>query len=161
MLRSNSIEKKTQVSIWYFIVALFVILLIQGLLLRPHVESIPYSKFRDLVAQKKVKELVINKEYITGLLEETRKDSAAAQNVEWHNFTAVRVEDPTLIADLRTNGIDFKGNIESNWFAAVLDWIFSMVIFFGLWVFLARKMEDGMHQNLMAIGKSNAKVAAS
>jgi len=46
-------EKKTHFSIWYFLFALFVILLIQDYVMRPHVEKISYSKFRDMVESKR------------------------------------------------------------------------------------------------------------
>lgn len=155
-------EKKTQFSIWYFILVFLLILILQSMFFKPHVESLPYSQFKDLVSQKKVKELVIAEEYIAGLVDESvlNQDGSAKgpQETQWHNFTTVRVEDPQLVDDLRANGIEFKGIIENNWLGAVLSWVLPLVFFFALWSLLAKKMGGGMHQNLMSIGSSNAKV---
>lgn len=154
-------EKRTHISIWYFLVAFMLILMMQNFLLKPHVETISYSTFRDLVAEKKVKDLVITNEYIAGEAEEaaiiTTEQSGEAQD-GWHKFSVTRVEDPKLIEDLRANNIEFKGKIESNWLGSLLAWIIPFAIFFWIWGVLMKKMGGGMQQNLMSIGKSKAKV---
>jgi cell division protease FtsH len=125
---------------------------------RQHVETLPYSQFRNLVDQKKVKDLVIASNNISGLVaEEVLKDEKLKpQGNGWHNFTTTRVEDPELTNDFRKNGIEFKGKVESNWVIGLLSWILPLVFFLGIWGLLAKRMGGGMQQNLMAIGKSNA-----
>jgi cell division protease FtsH len=135
--------------------------MMQELLMKPHIAGISYSQFRDLVAQKKVKDLVITKEYITGKVEKSvlSTDQPLKEAEEgWHNFTTTRVEDPELIQDLRANGIEFKGKIQSNWLGSVLAWVIPFALFFWIWGLLMKKMGGGMQQNLMSIGKSKAKV---
>lgn len=154
-------EKRTHISIWYFLIAFMLILMMQNFLKKPHVETISYSTFRDLVAEKKVKDLVITNEYIAGKAEESaiiKTEQSGEEQDGWHAFSTTRVEDAKLIEDLRANGIEFKGKIESNWLGSLLGWIIPFAIFFWIWGVLMKKMGGGMQHNLMSIGKSKAKV---
>lgn len=154
-------EKRTHISIWYFLVAFLLIMMMQNFLIKPHVETISYSTFKDLVAEKKVQDLVITKEYVAGEAEASAisTEQLSEENSDgWHAFSTTRVEDAKLIEDLRANGIEFRGKINNNWLGSLLAWIIPFAIFFWIWGLLMKKMGGGMQQNLMSIGKSKAKV---
>ncbi|HXZ24581.1 MAG TPA: ATP-dependent metallopeptidase FtsH/Yme1/Tma family protein, partial [Nitrospiria bacterium] len=62
-------EKKTRFSIWYFLIAVGIVWLLQLFLLAPHEAAISYSQFTQLVAEKKVYDLTISDQMIHGKLE--------------------------------------------------------------------------------------------
>ena len=70
-------EKKTKVNIWYVILAIWGILLLQNLIFsqfRPKV--IPYSEFIQAVLDDKVVEIEIGKDRITGKMKSGQADDA-------------------------------------------------------------------------------------
>src|SRR5207244_10894204 len=73
-----------------------------------------------------------------------------------HRFVTVRLEDPTLTAELQAAGVEAQGRIESRWLSTLLSWIVPTLLFVAIWMFLMRRM--GTASGLMTIGKSKAKV---
>src|SRR4030067_2301150 len=61
------ILKKTHFTIWYFVGAIIIVLLLQSYLsTRKTEEVIPYSKFKELLRAGKIKELTITPESSNG-----------------------------------------------------------------------------------------------
>jgi hypothetical protein len=61
-------ERKTQLSIWYFLLAFLAIILFQRYFVAGHVQDVSYGEFRRLVQEGKVNDLVISSEVIRGKL---------------------------------------------------------------------------------------------
>jgi len=148
-------EKKTQLSIWYFILAILAILFLQSLWTDSQsVERIPYSEFRKYLADGKISEVVVSENTVRGTLKEPvdgRKE-----------VVAVRVE-PALAKDLDTFGVEYKGTIESTFLRDILSWIIPILIFFGLYMFVLRRLFErggfgGGGGGFMSVGRSKAKV---
>ena len=75
-------------------------------------------------------------------------------------FVTTRV-DPDISKELDAAGVTYAGRLESNFLAMLLSWILPVLFFFGVWMFLAKRMQGGPGGpggGLMAIGKSKAKV---
>jgi cell division protease FtsH len=159
-------EKKTRFSIWYFLIAVGVVWLIQLFLLAPHDAEISYSQFKQLVAEKKVYDLTISDQFIHGKLEAgvplpvpktvTGQSREPVPSEQGHPFKTIRVEDPALVKELQGSGIDFGGAVENTFWTTLLGWLIPMALFLGLWFFLIRAV--GPQQGLMTIGKSKAKI---
>lgn len=168
--KNVSPEKKYRASpIWYFFATVFLVLLMQNFLGRSHVEIISYSQFKSLVKMDLINDLVIRETTIDGNLK------AAAAKVIFSPeqikevapevlagktrlpFQTVKVEDPTLTADLEAAKIPFSGAVTSNWLPTILSWVVPVGLFFLVWSYLGRKMGSGSG-GLMQIGKSKAKV---
>jgi cell division protease FtsH len=115
------------------------------------VETIPYSQFKQDLAQGNVSKLTIGPENITGTLKE--KDNKPTQE-----FTTIRVNDPDLVKDLDEHKVDYSGHYESKFMSTVLSWIIPIAIFFLIWRFAMKKMGPGM--GVMSFAKSKAKVFA-
>ena len=74
-------------------------------------------------------------------------------------FVVTRVNDPGLIADLQSHGVDYRGKIESHWLSNFLsDWILPIGIFILLGRFLARRMGKGA--GFLDVGKNKARIYA-
>lgn len=162
--------EKTQFSIWYFIAAFFIIILLQRYFFTGYVQTISYAEFRRLVTEKKVDNLLVSTELIKGklktgaidILTEMRKETGGLEQVkamkkENEPFSTVRMDDSDLIGILEENGIYYSAQLENTWFTRLLSWVFPVLIFFAIWGFLIRRM-GGMQGGLMSIGKSKAKV---
>jgi cell division protease FtsH len=145
-------ERQQHINFWYWIIAFGVILLIQYFAFEAqHIETIPYSKFEELLKSGAVKDITISRDTIVGTLKEPAKDQKP-------HFSTVRI-DPGFAETLSRYGVEFKGVSENNLFSTILSWIIPSIIFIVIWMYVVRRMgEQGGMGGLMAIGKSKAKV---
>jgi cell division protease FtsH len=144
------ILKKTHFTIWYFVIAFIIILLIQSYITQRKVEDvIPYSGFKASLRAGKIKELTITPESINGQWE-TEKGLRP--------FQTVRVEDPDLVKELETYHVKYTGKVESKWLTSILSWIIPLVFFFFIWRILFSRI--GPETSVMSFGKSRAKIFA-
>jgi cell division protease FtsH len=144
------ILKKTHFTIWYFVIAFLIILLVQNFIVSRKTEDvIPYSEFKDSLRTGMVKNLTITQESITGE-RETGKGL--------RKFQAVRVEDPDLVKDLEAAHVKYTGKVDSKWLTNILSWIIPLVFFFFIWRILFSRI--GPESSVMSFGKSRAKIYA-
>jgi cell division protease FtsH len=149
-------DKKVQYNLWYALAAVFGILLLQGLWQQyQRVEPIPYSQFQSYLKDGKIDDIVITDKYIQGTLKDARPDQPS-------QFITTRV-DPNVASDLAKYGVKFRGATESGlgaFLRDLLSWVLPVVIFFGLWMFVFRKIAEkqGFGGGFMTVGKSKAKI---
>ena len=144
-------EKKQQWSLWYFIVAFSVLLLVQNWWsARNAVEPIPYSEFLRLLEQDKLGELQVDEQRISGTLKEPIHGRS--------QFITNRV-DPALARELAQSGARFTGIRENTFVSNLLGWLLPFIFIFALWSFLLHRVaqKQGLG-GLVNIGKSKAKV---
>ncbi|MGB9630151.1 MAG: ATP-dependent metallopeptidase FtsH/Yme1/Tma family protein, partial [Thermodesulfobacteriota bacterium] len=142
--------KKTHFTIWYFVIALLIIFLIQNYVVQKRAEDvIPYSEFKQALRTGKIKELTISQETIQGE-RETEKGS--------RKFQTVRVEDPDLVKELEANRVKYTGKVDSKWLTNILSWIIPLVFFFFIWRLLFSRI--GPESSVISFGKSRAKLYA-
>jgi cell division protease FtsH len=142
--------KKTHFTIWYFLIAFLIILLIQNYFVSKKVEDeISYSEFKEAVRAEKIKELTIMQDAISGVREVEKGP---------RRFRTVRVEDPDLVKELEAHHVQYTGKIDSKWLMNILSWIIPLVFFFFIWRVLFSRM--GPETSVMSFGKSRAKIYA-
>ena len=149
-----AMDKKTQFNVWYIVIAFAGMLLLQYFLgvYQQQVETIDYSQFQSYLKDGKVDEITVSENYIRGRI----KDPAPGQAGE---FITHRV-DPNVADDLSKYGVSYKGTTESTLLRDLLSWIVPMLVFFGIWMFVFRRIAEkqGLGGGFMSIGKSKAKV---
>jgi cell division protease FtsH len=144
------ILKKTHFTIWYFVIAFLIILLIQNYLVTRKAEDvIPYSEFKESLRTGKIKDLTITQESISGE-RETEKGL--------RRFQTIRVEDLDMVKDLESYHVKYTGKIDSKWLTNILSWIIPLVFFFFIWRILFSRI--GPETSVMSFGKSRAKIYA-
>ncbi|HKW92509.1 MAG TPA: ATP-dependent zinc metalloprotease FtsH [Methylomirabilota bacterium] len=152
-------------SAWYAVLAMLLLFAIQAVVLAPRPENLPYSEFKILVRAGKVGDLVLYKNTISGTLSPNGLDKVLPKDkIEElkrygkgvHQFVTTRVDDPGLVPELEGQRVQFTGHVDNTWLSALLSWVVPMALFFGVWIFLVRKMNP--QGGLMALGKSQAKV---
>jgi len=157
--------KRRTFSIWYFVLALLGLIMLQSVLGAPHRETLAYSEFRTLLAAGTIRDIVIDRQRITGeialdsiegILPAERVAALRADAEGRHAFVTVRVEDPQLVEDLSAAGVRFAARLENTLFRTMMAWVLPAFIFIGLWSLLLRRMSP--HAGMMNVGKSKAKV---
>jgi cell division protease FtsH len=149
--KKDGLPPKTHFSIWYFLIAFLLITYLQQYFFSPKLETIPYSQFKQFVAEGTVGKLTIGPENITGTLKE--KEKKAGQQ-----FTTIRVDDPNLVKDLDEHKVDYSGHYESRFLSSILSWILPIAIMLLIWRYAMKKMGPGM--GVMSFAKSKAKLFA-
>ncbi|WP_095128429.1 ATP-dependent zinc metalloprotease FtsH [Pseudomonas sp. Irchel s3h14] len=144
-------KKNHQWNLSYFAIAFVVLTLVQFLFIdRRVVQSIPYSQFLQLLNEQKVSDLRVEKDQISGKLQDP---------IDGHNlFSTVRV-DPALATELAQSGVGFTGVNENTFLNGLLGWLLPFFLIMVIWHFLFRAMAEKQGMGgLMNIGKSRAKV---
>jgi cell division protease FtsH len=143
-------ESRHRFTLTYLIIALVVLFAVQSMLTTREVAELPYSEFQSLLQKKQLKNLLVFSDEIRGDFVEPRKTKKT--------FVTRRV-DPELSKELAQSGARFTRGKESEVIPALLSWILPMLLLFGIWAFVMRRMAtQGGAGGLMTIGKSKAKV---
>jgi cell division protease FtsH len=143
------VERHHKFSIWYVILGIWLVLLVQNALVSMiGVQTIPYSQFLKLLQENKITQVAVSANEIQGKMLE-------AGGTE-RGFRTVRV-DPDLSKLLQERNIKFYGQIESNFIPTLLSWIVPVLLFFGLWYFLMKRI-SGQQPGFMMLGKNKAKI---
>src|SRR5512139_1160254 len=117
-------EKRLRFSIWYFIAALLLVLLVHTYLVQEEVGQITYAQFKQLVEAGKVTDVVIGSDYVSGKLTTLALDNILTPEQikllqqsggSTHYFRAVKVDDPKLIETLEAPNIAYSGRLSTTW----------------------------------------------
>jgi cell division protease FtsH len=145
-------DRKRNFMTWYLLAAMLGVFLFQFLWINySQVETVPYSRFNQLVNDGKVDEVTVSQDTIRGTLKQALPDGRRA-------FVTNRV-DPQLAEKLQSHGVSVTGASSGGLFATLLSWVLPAVIFYLVWMYLFRHVADRRgFGGLMSIGKSRAKV---
>ncbi|MCD6305693.1 MAG: ATP-dependent metallopeptidase FtsH/Yme1/Tma family protein, partial [Deltaproteobacteria bacterium] len=145
------VEKQHKFSIWYVILGVWLVLILQNYLAGIfHIRTIPYSEFLSLLKENKVSEVAIGEGIIQGRL--ISKDGQGRGGL----FRTIRV-DPQISTLLEQYNVTFKGEVESTFLRELFSWVFPILVFFGIWYFLFQKIA-GKQPGFMSLGKKKATV---
>jgi cell division protease FtsH len=145
-------EKKTQLNIWYLILAIIGVMLVRDLWVQSReVEPIPYSKFEQYLDQGLIDNVVVGSQHISGSFKSPLPEGQT-------RFVTTRVE-PGVAERLQKAGVEYTGAVESSFLRDVLSWVLPVLFFFALWMFVFRKLAEKQGLGgMMSIGKSKAKI---
>ncbi|MCY1480024.1 ATP-dependent zinc metalloprotease FtsH 4 [compost metagenome] len=158
--------RQQQFSLWYVLLAVSAMLILQSVLFSPHVETLPYSDFKVLLKAGKLKDISLGEGAVTGtlstdgiekLLPKQQVEEMLRQGKGDHPFSTLRVNDPNLVQDLEAAKVRFVGQPDNKWIGALLSWVVPALLFFAIWSFLIKRV-GGAAGGMMEIGKSKAKV---
>jgi cell division protease FtsH len=149
--KKDGLPPKARFSIWYFLAAILLFMYLQQYFFSSKVETIPYSQFKQGLAQGLVSRVTIGPESISGTLK--GKENKPAQQ-----FATVRVDDPGLVKELDERKIDYSGHYDSKLLGSILTWVLPLGIMFLIWRFAMKRMGPG--QGVMSFAKSKARLFA-
>ncbi len=140
-------EKRHKFSIWYVLIAIWVVLIVHDVMVNMFaIEHIPYSDFIKALEQGKVSEIAITSDRIQGKIK-TPKDGKEVEKM----FTTVRV-DQNLSQLLEKYNVTFKGVSEDNFVKNLASWLIPILIFFGIWYFMMRRL-SAQQGSFLSLGK--------
>jgi cell division protease FtsH len=146
-------EKKTQISIWYLVIAILGVIWLRGLwVTTQQVELIPYSEFQRHLKAGEVKEITIHGSMIQGTLKVAMADGR-------QKFITTQV-DPALAKELDPYNVKYQAVVESTFLRDLLAWVVPALAFFAVWMFAIKRMagQGGVGGEFLSIGKSKARV---
>ncbi len=147
-------QPQTKYHAWYFIVAMFGILLLQNIWTQyQSVEHIGYSEFLGDLKAGKVEEIEVEGNFIAGTLKEPLTNGR-------RQFITTRVP-PELVEEFNKYGVKYGAVVQSTWVTTLVGWVVPTAIFVGVWMFVFRRFaaKQGFGAGgLMQIGRSKAKI---
>jgi cell division protease FtsH len=143
-------DKKHQFNIGYFVLAFVVITALQMWIGYQPVAHLSYSEFSKLLSGGEIAEVVVTENRMEGVFATPRDGKT--------RFVTRRV-DPDIATELEKSGVKFSGATESNFISNLLSWVVPMLVFFGLWMLVFRRIAERQgFGGMMNVGKSKAKV---
>ncbi|MGN2623073.1 ATP-dependent zinc metalloprotease FtsH [Stutzerimonas balearica] len=145
-------KDQAQFHMRYWMIAILVFMGLQYLLSQQQtVATIPYSEFEAHLKAGRVDEIAVTDRRIEGTFKEALPSGQ-------RRFVTNRVE-PDLAAFLEQYPVRYSGKVESTLLRDLLSWIVPAALFFGIWLFLLRRIGSGLGGGgMMQIGKSKARV---
>lgn len=144
-------DKKHQFNLGYALLAFGAVLLLQSVLTTSQTyRHVAYSEFLQLLKSQQISEVVVRGERLEGVL----KNPSGSEK-----FVITTRVDPPLAEEFAKYDVTFRGTAQNSFARDILSWVLPMLLFFGLWIFVFRKVAEKQgFGGLTNIGKSKAKV---
>ena len=111
-------------------------------------KQVKYSEVKEKIKQGVVKSVKLTPTSIEAIAEENgRKIRYVAQNVPTY--------DEKLIPLLEEKNIPYEGVIGNSFISELFSMLLPILIFFAIWIFLAKKMSKGMGGGILGAGKAD------
>lgn len=117
-----TMDKKTQINVWYFVAAFVGLMLFQYWYSSQAVEAVPYSEFQTLLKGGKIAEVTVTENYIDGELKEPLSGG--------QKFVHARRVEPEFADELAKYDVKISAATENTWFSTILSWVVPTAIFF-------------------------------
>ena len=128
-------NNKARFNLLFLFIAASGVLLVHDLWVRSQsVAVIPYSRFQQLLEEKKVKEVLIDADSIQGELKEPLQEAPYQGR---QRFVTTRVS-PELATSLEKHGVTFAGRVESPWLHTLLSWVVPVLLFAAAYMWIGR-----------------------
>ncbi len=146
-------DQKRIFNIWFTVFAILGVLTLQNLWIGfTQIETIPYSRFLQLLDEERISELYVTDDAIKGTIRDP-------ESGEKPLFMTVRVDD-TLAEKIQDKNVKLVGIAENTLLRDILSWVIPALVFVGIWIAAMRYFakKSGMGGSFMNVGKSKAKV---
>src|SRR5215203_3849271 len=127
-------DRRTKFSLWYFVVAFLALIAIQYFVGRQGSEQIAYSELKNRIAAGQVESVSLS----ASTMEAVPVDSLT-ERTGVRLWTAVRVEDDTLVPLLEQRNIPYEGTLQG-WFSQALGWLLPIAVMLAFWFWILRRM---------------------
>jgi cell division protease FtsH len=148
-LSNQSEDKKTKFNLTFYFIIFAAIFLFQEFYKKNALyEVLPYSEFKNLLSNNKIKEVIVSDTEVKGLLKEPAP----------HQKTMVvsTLVNPELSSELDKFNVKYSKIIESTYLQTILSWTIPTILFFAFWIYLSKRFV-GQTGNFLNIGKSKAR----
>jgi cell division protease FtsH len=144
-------------SIWYFVAAVFILMIVNSLLRQPSDTTISYSEFKTRIESNEIRKVEITEKYYIGIVDSQLVEPGTAAP----SYRAVPVDDPTFIPLLDQKGIEYFRATERNNYLlnTLINWLLPFLVLIFIWRFVFQRMGN-MGSNVMSFGKNKAIIVA-
>ncbi len=144
--------------LWVWLGVLLVLLLLSNQWLGTQ-ETISYSQFKAHLANGEVLRCVVSEHTISGeIASGVDGDPGTPEATPAPiRFRTTRVEDPKLVTELRTQGVEFSGEAPSVWGPLLLVLLFPIVLLVIFWAWVSKSLKGGQ-PGWMGFGKTTARI---
>ena len=116
-------------------------------------KQVKYSEIKKKIEEGTVKSVKLTPSMVEAVIEDNgRKVRYVAQNVPTY--------DRDLIPLLDKKGITYEGVMGNGFFSELMSMLLPILIFFAIWIFLAKKMTKGMGGGILGAGKADKLINA-
>ena len=111
-------------------------------------KQVKYSEIKEKIEEGNIKSVKLTPSTVEAISEsEGRKVRYVAQNVPTY--------DKDLIPLLEKKNITYEGVMGNGFLSELISMMLPILIFFGIWIFLAKKMSKGMGGGILGAGKAD------
>jgi cell division protease FtsH len=110
---------------------------------------VSYSKIKSLIREDKIATLKIT----PSVIEAMGKDTDATTR---YIAEKVPANDPTLIPLLDEHHVEYSGVMGNGIINELISMLLPILIFFAIWIFLAKRMAKGMGGGILGVGKAGS-----
>ncbi len=156
-------------ALWYFLLTLIGLFVVNTWLLRPKIESIDYSEFKAKIESGAITRVEIGDEYLTGFsLKKAQLEGyeRARLNNETpaaplRTYRAVRTSDPTFIPLMDKKGLEYYAQApqHNSWMGTLLSWVLPLLLMVLVWNYLSKRIGQA-GAGVMSFGANRAKLVA-
>ena len=149
---------KFKFSMWYFLAALILIMLVNTFLSSGTAETVSFSTFKEMVKNGTITEVQMGSDYYTGIGSNDGLTVGQSPKV----YRTVPVDDPGFVPLLDSLNIRYSASSErtSNMINMLLGWIIPFALIIVVWRFMFNKIGGGAGSGVMSFGKNNAQLVA-
>jgi cell division protease FtsH len=133
--------------LWYVLGLMVLMGVLSTIVGGPAPRPVSYSEFKQMVRANDVVAVVITDVRIRGTLKKSDQP-----------IVVIRVDDPSLMAELDQHSVKVTGEITTNWWSSLLVWLLPIVLLLVYWNRAMRGLGPG--QGALAFGRSRAKIYA-
>ncbi len=119
---------------------------------KTYTKSVGYSQIKELIKTDKIASLKITPSVIEAIGKETPPIRYIAEKVP--------ANDPTLIPLLDEHKIEYSGVMGNGIVNELISMLLPILIFFAIWIFLAKRMSKSMGGGILGVGKANKLISA-
>ncbi len=119
---------------------------------KTYTKSVGYSQIKELIKTDKISSLKITPSVIEAIGKETPPIRYIAEKVP--------ANDPTLIPLLDEHKVEYSGVMGNGIVNELISMLLPILIFFAIWIFLAKRMSKSMGGGILGVGKANKLISA-
>ncbi len=110
-------------------------------------KRVSYSEIKKLIRESKISQMKITPTTIEAIGEDSNR-------VIRYVAEKVPANDPTLIKLLDEKGVNYSGVMGNGFVSELISMLLPIIIFFAIWIFLARRMSKGVGGGILGVGKA-------
>ncbi len=119
---------------------------------KTYTKSVSYSQIKALIRSDKIASIKIT----PSILEAKGKEASPIRYIA----EKVPANDPTLIPLLDEHKVEYSGVMNNGIINELISMLLPILIFFAIWIFLAKRMSKSMGGGILGVGKANKLISA-